>query len=301
MTSEHRSVTDLELQAYLDGELADRARKQEIEVEIENSPRLAEQLARDRAIAEALRTAGASVEREPVPDRLLAAVDRADPGPLQRLLHSPAPAMAVAIALSMSVGWVAREWVDIDYPEPTSTQWEGLALFPPPSRVEAPLPALSEAVLSDLEVETGGLLSLDEHGLKLTHASTRLSGDRYVRELHYRSEAGNEVSVMASVPGTSSETSPRRVSLSGRPMVYWTQGNAAIGVTGDLGSDEIARIAESIQERLAQPGPSVAPPNVDPPVTPARQPELQAVPGAVTVNAPSVSTAENSATNSGGG
>jgi anti-sigma factor RsiW len=247
---EHRA-SETDLQAYLDGEL-DGAERARVESALAADPRLRERLERDRRALDRLREAGAAVAEEPIPERLLATINRSARTVARRRFEGAKAAAVVVCAFA--AGWLGAEWRDIDHPAPSSSTWEGLALFPAAS-VDAGGGMLSDAAVADLEEQTSGLLRLSESNLRLTHATSRIAGGRVIRELQYRADGGQRLTVLASAPESSGpgNAAPRVASLDGEPLVYWTQGRTAIGVTGDFDVGTLSRLADEVRERLDRP------------------------------------------------
>ena len=102
-------ISDEQLAAYLDGELAPEAR-QAVEAAVDADPALAERLAALAAGDQALRAGFSAISDEPVPERLLRALEPArkpaESAPARRLARRRVPRLGLAIAATLMVGAV---------------------------------------------------------------------------------------------------------------------------------------------------------------------------------------------------
>ena len=104
------AVSDVELNAYADGQLAPE-RVATVEAALARNPELAMRVADFRAQSAALRDALDPVLAEPIPDRLLAAATpmaSSDAGPVRRWAI-PALAAAATLVLGLGLGWFGRD------------------------------------------------------------------------------------------------------------------------------------------------------------------------------------------------
>jgi hypothetical protein len=100
-------ISDETLMTYADGE-ADAATRAQVEAAMQEDPEIGRRVARHRAMREAMRSAGASMLDEPVPQRLIAAArgaTRKAPG-LSRGWQPAAMAASLLVGLALGyLGW----------------------------------------------------------------------------------------------------------------------------------------------------------------------------------------------------
>jgi hypothetical protein len=90
--------------AYADGE-ADLATRVQIEAAMREDPEIGRRVARHRALSEAMRSTGASVLKEPVPERLIAAARGRAKAPGHWRGWQPA-AMAASLLVGLALGYL---------------------------------------------------------------------------------------------------------------------------------------------------------------------------------------------------
>jgi anti-sigma factor RsiW len=250
-------VSEADLQAYVDGRLAE-AERAALEAALEIQPELAEQVASYRAHSAALRAAFEPVLEEPIPVRLLDATR-----PQQRRGRAWAVAAALAWAgLGGVAGWAISE---ADRPAQ------------PVARAEEPLPlraAIAHAVYSPEvrhPVEVGAdqeahlvawlskRLGAPVHAPKLESVGYRLIGGRLlpgesgpVAYFMYQSEEGTRVTLYVRTEGAElGETAFRYADEGNVHVFYWIDHKFGYALSSaDISRERLNAVANVVYRQL---------------------------------------------------
>lgn len=227
-----------DLLAYGDGRLSRLgARKRAVEARLRHNPQTADALSQDRVATEALRKSLDGVLDEPVPERLLTALDQYSP----RWNGGGWPvSMVLGVMAAFVLGWVLSGGFDRsadapDYAAFLDTASEEAAALKPAvaSRVAAP------------DISRFGLVPVaaDEIAVK----------DRRLRRIVYLGPHGASLELLAS-PLAPKPVEPIRVSKTpSGAAAYWTDNGVAYRVAADLPVDRLRAIAGELRGKAAKP------------------------------------------------
>jgi len=253
MTSDTR--LDLEMLAYIDGRLDDDpGQKSNVERKLAASPELAARIQAYRAQTEALREAYGGRIHEPVPEQLLAVLDR----PRTNRASSMA---AIAAVVLLTVGAGAAGWMlgrgETAPERPKRAFLQGshkdFVNSTPGSRVVGtgkaePLNWLSEEIFFTLQVP-----DLSDIGYTIIDKRTVNDGEREMVRLTYRGTDGRSFSLFLRPRWSQRNEDVTVSSEDDVSFAYWRDGPLASAIVAELPSGETASIARRIRGALRDP------------------------------------------------
>ncbi|MDP2619698.1 MAG: hypothetical protein Q8P46_05915 [Hyphomicrobiales bacterium] len=246
---------DLDVLAYIDGRLDDDpGQKSKVERKIAASPELAARIQAYRAQTEALREAYGGRINEPVPEHLLAVLDR------PRMSRARGMAAIAAVVL-LTVGAGAAGWMfgrGETAPEPPNRaflqgSYKDFVNSTSGSRVvqpgnAEPIDWLSEEIFFTLQVP-----DLSDIGYTIIDKRTVNDGEREMVRLTYRRTDGRSFSLFLR-PRSSRRNEDVTVSSENDvSTAYWRDGPLASAIVAELPTDETASIARRIRSSLHDP------------------------------------------------
>lgn len=244
---------DLEILAYVDGHL-DGSASRNLEERMRASPELAERVHDYRKQREALGLAYDHALDEPVPERLLAVLER--PTTHSVLTLTKAAALVLVVASASMAGWLAgrsqsEDTLSYDFVERSYNEYVGTGAAPhllfrgvtqagsfvsDTVSLTVRIPDLSHLGyrLADKETISGGAEAM----VRLTYTTAK--DESFSLFLHPRTEdLGKDIELR----------SERRVSIA-----YWAEGPIAAAVAARLPSSKTLTIAQEIRAALSDPG-----------------------------------------------
>jgi anti-sigma factor RsiW len=249
-------VTEDELHALVDGELADD-RRHDVEAWLATHPEDAARVASWRAHAELIRIRYGGVASEPVPDRLC----------LDKLLSANAPrrwlavaAALVALVIGSASGWFSRgAWDDAPVTKTIAADAiEAYKLYMPEVRHPVEVPGTEAAHLQqwlsrrvDHPVRPPDLQLL---GLKLV-GGRLLPGPQGAAAAFfmYEGPSGERFTLYGSRGGVSDTA--MRYRLAGQAAAfYWTDEGFTYVLSGPADRDRLLKVANTIYRQLERPG-----------------------------------------------
>lgn len=258
---------DLDVLAYVDGLLDDDpARKANVENRLQGSPELASRVRAYEAQNRALRLAYNGRLHEPVPEILLAVLDKDTPYRGRTLAR--AAAVACMVALASLLGWLAgrshqpvgepaSEFVERSYSEYVGTG------------AEAPMLAGRTPARSGVQADRVSLLlkipDLSSLGYALVDKESISGGEQRMVRLTYAGPDGQSFSLFLHPRMDAHKRELQLTSKRGVSLAYWVEGALATAIASDLPSDETLAIARKVRKALADPSIS--------------QPTMQTLPG----------------------
>lgn len=259
MTAHPLPVTDADVNAYVDGQLAP-ARVPVVEGAIARDPALAARVAELRAQSAALRDALDPWLDEALPDRLVAATA----GPAPRARRVPAwlgltAAAAASLVLGVGIGWFGRDAsLQHDGTPTTFTRQAALvhALYAGDANRPVEIWAAEEKRLVNWLSKR---LGFPVHAPDLNGVGFALVGGRLV--------AGNEMPAALFVyenadkqrltlqvrkpPGPAEETAFRYALENGVGVYYWIEENCTYALSGNLDRTQLLSIGRVVYGQLA--------------------------------------------------
>lgn len=247
-------VSEIELQAYIDGEL-DTPRRIAVEAYLESHPEMAARVMRDMRLRDEIRLFVSDSE-EPAPARTEAAMWRLS---VRWRLRRAAPVMrnmAAAMAL-LVLGWLAHDYAA------SGDQQRGYTIAQLSTLIdeaaEAHLAALMELasahpyILDEPQVLAEKVL-ISEEGLAPPFPSLDALLDVVGSELVpwdggiavqviYRDPGGHAVTLFAARVEPSENLPPTATSLDGLTLVHWQDGPYAFALSGDLPATDLMGLA----------------------------------------------------------
>ncbi len=264
MTSPQSDIRDEDLNAYLDGELEEDARRS-VESALARSADLRERLAAYRRDKASLAAAFDPVLDEPVPDRLRLAArgDRRATAPGLRPLTRIAAALAL-LAVGGVAGWTLNESNGRAGPEALRLADEAVtahAVFVSEVRHPVEVAASEQAHLfAWLSNRLGGKVwapDLAALGYDLVGGRLLASSRGPAAQFMYENESGKRLTLFVRRGGEESETAFRHVQADGTGAFYWIEGDFGYALIGGLARDPLLRAARAVYSELR------APPAVD--------------------------------------
>jgi anti-sigma factor RsiW len=252
MTDRDTPITDDELHAYVDGELASDRRKS-VETWLATHPEDAARVASWRAHAELIRTRYGGVAHNPVPPRLdIDRLARAD----RRWTWLAAAAVVIAFVSGGAAGWFGRGALEPPGPPPrtvTADALEAHKLYIAEVRHPIEVPASANHLVPWLSRRVGSTLrapDLSAFGLKLMGGRLlpwqpgkpaalfmyeSASGERYT--LYCARVGGPETALHYDVAGQVA-------------AVYWGDGEVRFVVSGPADREKLLKIGQAAYEQL---------------------------------------------------
>jgi anti-sigma factor RsiW len=267
-----RRISEIELNAFVDGELAPEERA-ELETLLHESP--AEQaLARDFAdLNEALRVRFAVEPNAPLPEaarRLLRQVPRRQP---MFAVRQRALAAALVVALvAGAAGYIARDMMGDRSREPAfvTNAIGAHRVYVPEVRHPVEVKAAEEHLVRWLTRRVGAPFvapSLVEHGWKLMGGRLVPDGGRPAAQFMYEDASGRRLTLYIRKETTLANTAFRFAEREGFEAFYWIDHPLAYALAGQLKREELMALANLVYAQLealaasrGQPSPSPASP-----------------------------------------
>ena len=254
MTDRDLPVSEEELHAYVDGELADD-RKAAVEAWLAGHPEDLTRVDAWRSLADAIRTRYGSVATEAVPARLsLRQIEHAG-----RSWRSLAAAVAaVAFLVGGLAGWTARMLVAPPAPAVTLTAdaFEAYKLYVVEVRHPVEVPGSEEAHLTQwLSKRVGYALripNLQAVGLRLVGGRLLPGPSGAAAFFMYESGTGERFTLYSTRVNTP-DTSLRYNSDGPVGGLYWSDRDIAYVVSGEAPQDRLHKVAETAYAQLEQP------------------------------------------------
>jgi len=253
-------LTDTELHAYVDGELAP-ARHAEVEALLAADPAAAERVRGYRAQKQALRDLFAPVLDEPIPASLLEAATppravRALPRwSLQRIAAGVAFAMVGGLA-----GWLAHGQY---HPTERLAQTTPLprqaaiahAVFSPDARRPVEIDAEhEEQLVTWLSKRLGTPVSppkLGALGFELIGGRLLPGSNSPVAQFMYHDAAGQRLTLYISTENTANRDTAFRFAQEGSVNVfYWVDGKLGYALSASIGKNELAQVATAVYTQI---------------------------------------------------
>lgn len=270
------AITDDDLMAYADGQLADE-RREAVEQALARDPSLAAQVAAIREQSAALRHAFDPWLAEAIPPRLVAAAEgRQSRGWLVRLW--PAYAAAATLVLGIAAGWFARDAMLERGGVPTTFARQAAithALYSADQRRPVEVWANEEASLARWLTRRMGTQA---HIPDLTALGYTLVGGRLVAGnekptglVMYENADKQRVTLQwrlsKEADGATGEAAFRYASENGVGVFYWVDDDSAYALSGPGDRSQLLAIARVVYGQLATP--ANAAPASPPPSAPA--------------------------------
>jgi anti-sigma factor RsiW len=255
-------ITDEDLSAYLDGDLAPLRRAQ-LEAALRADPQLARRLAAYRAQEQGLRQMASSTLDEPVPERLLEAVRRPRPSARPRGWRTM-PKVAMPLAASLLVG-IALGWLLHAGLQPAE---DGLlGPFVRQAVISHELFETGQELAELQAVEGGALLEEVQSPFRTPIRIPQLLGGAWrpvqVRavegvdgpgiQIAYLGESGL-TSLLIRQHSAQDDLLVRFAEVDGRAVLYWLDGPLIYALVGEGGEEELQGMARSVYAATATGG-----------------------------------------------
>ena len=255
-----RRISEAELNAFVDGELAGKEAA-EVQAALASTP---EDLARVRAISalnEHLAQHYAKVLLEPVPAHLAALADRI---PRARRWSGARlgwlAGLAALIAAAAALGYLSRDLID-RWQQPTfvANALSAHSVFVPEVRHPVEVGAGEERHLVQwLTRRLGAEVRAPElsgQGWKLVGGRLLPDGGQPAAQFMYQDGNGRRLTLYVRKEAGRSEAAFRFAEHGEFAAFYWIDRSLAYALAGRLDRDELMRLATSIYNQLATPGP----------------------------------------------
>lgn len=260
MRRTHDTVTDLDILAYADGLLdGDAARKAIVDTYLAKTPEAARFVEDIREQNIAIRKAYAGALTEPVPERLLGALDEASQPRTSPALR--AASMAALVVVAALGGWIVAQQQDQSRLLPAGFIEEvkarhdtGRQVALQDTAMEAatpPLGWLRQTV--SLEFEAPDLSGLGY--MLVGKQRTDHAGNSAVR-LIYRGADDSTINLFLRPRWEPSGQTMARIRDDNVTVHYWLHGPLAFALTSDPDNDKASELAYAIHEATTRPRPS---------------------------------------------
>ncbi|HGG59084.1 MAG TPA: anti-sigma factor [Gammaproteobacteria bacterium] len=265
MKSSDSAITEVDLHAYVDGQL-DEDHRREIEALLQTDPDVAKKVRDCRELNEALHALYDPVLDEPIPRELMEAAagniggHRAGP-PRHRLWK--AAAVVAAMSVGGLLGWYARGGIQARAP---------VAALPASDENTLDLAFLAHAVYTP-EVRHPVEVGADEEkhlvawlskrlkskvrAPRLSQLGYRLLGGRLVTSAEgpaalfmYQNDKGNRLTLFVYQKNTGGDTAFRYAKRNGIQAFYWVEGDLGYVLAGTVDRPVISKAAHEVYEQL---------------------------------------------------
>ena len=257
---------DLEFLAYCDGWYEDDPiRRSAMEGRLRADPEAAARARDYKSQNETLRAAYDRRLREPVPDRISAALERA-PRNVSRYWMRAA-ALCLLIATTTMVGWLIGRNGDGDNWSAENFASRSSLYF---SKASSEKKSFQKPVdATPIDWSSRGIVltlhppNLREQGYSVVQKETVESGNDRMVKVVYAAPDGRTFDLFLQPRWTNLRERIRIEKKHGASVAYWSDGPLAAAVVSELPSDEMRAIAALVQQ--AQRGPKSSKPDVAPP------------------------------------
>jgi len=260
MTDRDSPVTEEELHAFVDGELA-ADRKEAVAAWLAGHPEQAALVAAWRAQAESIRARYGAVANEPVPDRLkLDQVIRRDRSSGRSWAAFAAAAALIAFVVGGGAGWMARgasATAPTDFDTFTAEALDAYKLYVVEVRHPVEVPGserahmtqwLSKRLGSDLRIP-----DLQSIGLNLV-GGRLLPGPTGAAAFYMYEAASGERFTIYCAKADAAETALRYRSDDSFAAFYWVDDKIAFVVSGPAGRERLEKVTKTIYEQVDKTG-----------------------------------------------
>lgn len=250
------SVTDIDLQAYADGQLAED-RRAAVEAHLAQNPRLAGEVADWQRQNETLRALYGHVGREEPPPRL--SVHAIERGMRDRTRQSWRMAAAAVVLLTAGAfgGWFAREALTGESTVNSLLVSEAVAahsLYVPevvhPVEVKADQQAHMTRWLSKRLDRTLNIPDLASEGLTLVGGRLLPANSGPAAQVMYEDGSGKRVTLFIVPAPHGTELSLRHAALDSLQSFVWTDEAISCAIVADLPRDRLQAIAVEAYKQL---------------------------------------------------
>jgi anti-sigma factor RsiW len=245
-------ISESELHAYIDGELAP-ARQREIEAHLASNPELTERLDAYRRHEDALRARFDSVVSETVPDRLLHRRMAAVP----RVLRYAA--VAGWLALGGAAGWYLHgtKGAEQAFDAPTWARRAAVAhaVYSPEVRHPVEVGADQEAhLIAWLSKRLGADLripQLNALGYSLVGGRLLPGEQAPAAQFMYQDARGQRLTLYVRTNREQNRETAFRFAQDGSVRVfYWVDRGLGLALSGEIGREELLRVATAVYQQL---------------------------------------------------
>ena len=245
---------DLEILAYVDGHL-DESAARDLEERMRTSPDLANRVQDYRAQSEALRLAYDALLTEPVPERLLAALEARAPD-RARMLTQVAALVFLVTAASI-LGWLAGrsyqsgDELTYDFVERSYNEYVGTGVEPDFSShdVKKAANAIPDTVSVSLTIP-----DLSHLGYRLVDKQTITGRSKTMVRLNYATPGDGSFSLFLHPRGDYADHGVEVRTERSVSIAYWVVGPLAAAVAAQLPPNKTLAIAREIRNVLSNPG-----------------------------------------------
>lgn len=244
-------ISENDLQAYIDGRLAPQ-RVAEIEAWLAERPEDSARIAAQRQDREALKAAYAPIAAEPVPARLVAAVEHRP-----RQLWPRVAAAILIFAAGAAAGWAGGYFgrpVEPERPDLVRAAIGAHRVFVPEVRHPVEVAANEEAHLVQwLSKKLGHKLKAPD----LTASGFRLVGGRLLSEygrpaalFMYENNYGQRITIYCVAEPGEGATAFRYREIDGFAAFYWIDEKLAYAVIGKVKREKLLEVAQAVYAAL---------------------------------------------------
>lgn len=241
---------DLEILAYVDGHL-DESAARDLEERMRASPYLANRVQDYRAQNKALSMAYDGSLTEPVPARLLAALEVRTPERARTL--TKVAALTFVITAASILGWLAgrsyqaADDLTYDFVESSYNEYVGTGVEPSFSHdVKKASTAITDTVFVSLKIP-----DLSHLGYRLLDKQTITGGSKTMVRLNYATSGDGSFSLFLHPRSDHGDHGVELRTERSVSVAYWVVGPLAAAITARLPSDQTLTIAQEVREILA--------------------------------------------------
>ena len=259
MTDERHSVTEDDLQAYVDGRL-EPERCAGVEAFLEAHPEERGRVAAYRRQSAALRVGYVEPEPGDIPERLLETLRRGYRGTLRRWVPRAAAA-AILLSVGFAAGWTLHETGEPDYAAGASVEtaladWAAAAHRVYSVEVRHPVEVRAEEahLVRWLSKRVGVPLKapdLGAQGFRLMGGRLLPAGAGAAAQLMYEDAAGTRVTVYITINPDGGQTAFRFMDERGLSAFYWLDGRLGYALVGELGREALLGLAREVHQQMA--------------------------------------------------
>ena len=244
---------DLEILAYVDGYL-DESAARDLEERMRTSPELANRVQAYKAQSEALSRAYDVSLTEPVPARLLAALEAHTPDRARMLAR--VAALAFVVAAASILGWLAGrsyqpgDALTYDFVEKSFNAYVGTGVEPDFSSngVRKAANAIPDTVSMSLNIP-----DLSHLGYRLVDKQTITGGSKTMVRLNYATPDDGSFSLFLHPRRDYADHGVALRTERSVSIAYWVVGPLAAAVAAQLPPDETLTIAQGVRDILSDP------------------------------------------------